>query len=77
MRVLLTGMAGFIGYHLAKALLARGDTVVGVDDLNAYYAPKLKQDRLRQLGFMPEQFVLGGRFYSKSQPATARIAHAV
>ena len=46
MRVLVTGAAGFIGFHTARALLARGDEVVGLDNLNAYYDPKLKTDRL-------------------------------
>lgn len=49
MKVLLTGAAGFIGYHVAEALLARGDSVVGVDNLNDYYDVTLKQDRLKQL----------------------------
>ena len=49
MQVLLTGSAGFIGYHVAQALLARGDTVIGVDNLNPYYDVKLKTDRLAQL----------------------------
>ena len=49
MRVLVTGAAGFIGYHTAKALLARGDEVVGLDNLNAYYDVKLKEARLSQL----------------------------
>ena len=49
MRVLLTGTAGFIGFHVAKALLARGDTVIGVDNLNAYYDVALKQARLDRL----------------------------
>ena len=49
MQVLLTGSAGFIGYHVAEALLARGDTVIGVDNLNPYYDVKLKTDRLAQL----------------------------
>ena len=52
MIVLLTGVAGFIGYHVAKALLARGDTVVAVDNLNAYYDPQLKYARLRDLGIV-------------------------
>jgi UDP-glucuronate 4-epimerase len=47
--VLLTGAAGFIGFHTARALLARGDGVVGVDNLNAYYDPALKQARLAML----------------------------
>jgi UDP-glucuronate 4-epimerase len=49
MRVLVTGAAGFIGYHTARALLDRGDEVVGLDNLNAYYDVKLKEDRLGQL----------------------------
>jgi UDP-glucuronate 4-epimerase len=49
MRVLLTGVAGFIGYHVAEALLARGDAVIGVDNLNSYYDVQLKRDRLARL----------------------------
>jgi UDP-glucuronate 4-epimerase len=48
-KVLVTGAAGFIGYHTAKLLLARGDEVVGLDDLNDYYDPNLKQARLELL----------------------------
>jgi UDP-glucuronate 4-epimerase len=47
--VLLTGVAGFIGYHVAQALLARGERVIGVDDLNPYYDVRLKQARLARL----------------------------
>ena len=47
--VLLTGAAGFIGFHTAKALLARGLEVLGLDNLNAYYDPALKKARLEQL----------------------------
>jgi UDP-glucuronate 4-epimerase len=49
MRVLLTGAAGFIGFHVAQALLARGDEVIGVDNLNDYYDVSLKQARLDHL----------------------------
>ena len=49
MRVLVTGAAGFIGYHTAKALLDRGDEVIGLDNLNTYYDVKLKEARLAQL----------------------------
>ena len=49
MKVLLTGVAGFIGYHVALKLLARGDTVVGVDNLNDYYDVSLKQARLASI----------------------------
>jgi UDP-glucuronate 4-epimerase len=48
-RVLITGVAGFIGYHLADALLAAGTAVVGVDNLNDYYDPALKRARLALL----------------------------
>lgn len=47
--ILLTGAAGFIGFHTALALLARGETVIGVDCLNDYYDPALKKARLAQL----------------------------
>ena len=49
MRVLVTGAAGFIGMHCAQRLLARGDTVAGLDNLSAYYAVELKQARLAEL----------------------------
>ena len=49
MKILVTGVAGFIGMHVAKRLLERGEEVVGVDNLNDYYDVKLKQDRLEQL----------------------------
>ena len=48
-KTLITGAAGFIGYHLCKYLLARGDEVVGLDNLNSYYDVRLKEDRLQQL----------------------------
>jgi UDP-glucuronate 4-epimerase len=48
MRVLITGVAGFIGHHLALRMLARGDEVVGVDNLNDYYDVSLKEDRLQR-----------------------------
>ncbi|MEL6980248.1 MAG: NAD-dependent epimerase/dehydratase family protein [Pseudomonadota bacterium] len=49
MRVMVTGAAGFIGYHVAEALLARGAHVIGVDNLSPYYDPALKEARLAQL----------------------------
>lgn len=49
MRVLITGVAGFIGSSVARRLLARGDTVMGIDNLNAYYDPSLKKARLDSL----------------------------
>jgi UDP-glucuronate 4-epimerase len=49
MKILVTGSAGFIGFHVAKALLQRGDAVVGFDVVNSYYDPALKEARLRVL----------------------------
>jgi UDP-glucuronate 4-epimerase len=51
--ILLTGAAGFIGYHIAEALLARGERVLGIDNLNAYYDVRLKQARLERLNKRP------------------------
>ncbi|WP_445680336.1 SDR family NAD(P)-dependent oxidoreductase [Radicibacter daui] len=49
MKVLVTGAAGFIGYHTAEALIARGDEVVGIDNINDYYDVDLKKARLERL----------------------------
>jgi UDP-glucuronate 4-epimerase len=49
MKILVTGVAGFIGMHCAQRLTARGDEVVGVDNLSPYYSVQLKRDRLKQL----------------------------
>jgi len=54
MKVLVTGAAGFIGMHTAARLMARGDEVVGIDNLNDYYDPQLKRDRLALLAAQPE-----------------------
>jgi nucleoside-diphosphate-sugar epimerase len=53
MKILITGAAGFIGMHVAQRLLARGDEVVGIDNLNDYYDVGLKEARLAQLADRP------------------------
>jgi len=54
MKILVTGTAGFIGFHLAKKLLERGDEVVGMDNINDYYDVNLKYGRLKELGIAQE-----------------------
>jgi UDP-glucuronate 4-epimerase len=54
MAILLTGAAGFIGYHVAAALLGRGESVIGVDSLDPYYDVRLKRARLERLAALPQ-----------------------
>src|ERR1700756_2328849 len=53
MNILVTGAAGFIGLHVVQRLAARGDRGVGIDNLNAYYDPLLKEARLALLAGLP------------------------
>lgn len=50
MKILISGVAGFIGFHLTKKLVSQGYTIVGIDNLNTYYEVQLKIDRLKELG---------------------------
>ena len=69
MKILVTGTAGFIGYHLAKKLLERGDEVVGLDNINDYYDVNLKYARLNELGISKEEIIenklISSKTYSK------------
>ena len=82
MRVLVTGAAGFIGFHVAARLLARGDAVIGLDNLNAYYDVGLKHARLarlsREAGFSFQKLDLADRagmadLFRRHQPE--RVIH--
>ncbi|MBB5685808.1 GDP-mannose 4,6-dehydratase [Sphingobium boeckii] len=53
MPTLVTGAAGFIGYHVIKRLMARGESVIGIDSINDYYDPQLKRDRIADLQAQP------------------------
>ena len=66
MKVLVTGSAGFIGFHTAKRLLERGDEVVGFDVVNAYYDPALKESRLQILQETADRTGSGYRFLRKN-----------
>ena len=63
-KYLVTGAAGFIGFHTVKSLLDKGEVVVGIDNINNYYDPKLKYDRLRILGI--DEFEINWNFEVKS-----------
>ncbi|PQJ72080.1 NAD-dependent epimerase [Polaribacter butkevichii] len=63
MKILITGAAGFIGFHLSKRLLAKGHVVVGIDNINDYYDVNLKYARLKELGIIRGQ---AEKFLNKS-----------
>ena len=83
MTVLVTGAAGFIGMHTVRALLDRGEQVIGIDNLNAYYDPALKQARLAELegrnGFRFERIDFSDRAamaaFDDRYPEIDRIVH--
>jgi len=66
MKVLVTGAAGFIGYHMCKALLSDGHTVHGLDNLNAYYDQALKHARLKNLGVRTVNLINGNVYLGTS-----------
>ncbi len=68
MKILVTGTAGFIGYHLAKKLLERGDEVVGLDNINDYYDVNLKYARLTELGIKKDELKDNVLVSSKTYP---------
>ncbi|MFZ2782530.1 MAG: NAD-dependent epimerase [Rectinemataceae bacterium] len=68
MRILLTGAAGFIGFHTTKRILERGDSVVGIDSINSYYDPELKFARLAELGIDREAEAWGKAVHSTAYP---------
>lgn len=68
MKILITGTAGFIGFHLAKKLLARGDEVVGVDAINDYYDVNLKYARLKELGIEAQSIQKNCKTVSAAYP---------
>ena len=49
MKVIITGVCGFIGFHLCKKLLQTNFQIVGIDNFNSYYDPQLKEERLKEL----------------------------
>lgn len=78
MTVLVTGAAGFIGAHVTAALLARGAAVLGIDNLNRYYDPRLKQARLRDvIGSRPDFRFVEADFADPAQVATATAGTAL
>jgi UDP-glucuronate 4-epimerase len=74
MKILVTGTAGFIGYHLAKKLLERGNKVVGIDNINDYYDINLKYARLSELG-ISRHFVLARKCNQKQIYSTKYKNH--
>ncbi len=80
MKILVTGAAGFIGFHLCQSLLARGDEIVGFDNMNAYYDPTLKEARLKILQEHPKFSFTKGDILDRSAVATVmkgcdRVVH--
>jgi UDP-glucuronate 4-epimerase len=73
-KVLVTGSAGFIGFHLTKALLGLGMDVVGVDNLNDYYDPQLKTNRLENLNDFVKEFDISQSYHFSKLDISDEIA---
>jgi len=73
MKILITGTAGFIGFHLAKKLLERGDTVIGIDNINDYYDVNLKYARLEETGITWEAEIWYQKIRSNKYPGYSFI----
>lgn len=73
MKILVTGIAGFIGSHLAKRLMREGHEVFGLDNLNDYYDVRLKYDRLKELGFIEEEYPFAHKIVSKKGISFIRL----
>ena len=84
MAFLITGAAGFIGFHVARRLMERGERVLGIDNVNDYYSVRLKRDRLAKLAsdfgdafrFIEVDFADAGALFSALEgEAFDRIVH--
>ncbi|WOE74816.1 GDP-mannose 4,6-dehydratase [Alterisphingorhabdus coralli] len=74
MAILVTGIAGFIGHALAKALLLRGEQIIGIDNLNTYYDPALKQARLVDIAITNRDFVFHKVNFADAEALDAALA---
>ena len=68
MKILVTGAAGFIGFHLCRSLIETGHQVVGLDNINNYYNQDLKFGRLRELGVVEDDFKFNQKYQSSLKP---------
>jgi len=76
MTILVTGAAGFIGFHTCQRLLARGETVVGLDNLNDYYSVSLKRDRIAYLEHLNHDFRFIYEDFADFEAMTAALQHS-
>ena len=72
-KILVTGIAGFIGFHLCKKLIAKGYKIIGIDNLNDYYDPNLKKSRIRKLQTISEHKLNSFEFYISNLESIDKI----